>query len=34
MHIEGMKGIVESVREELRAFVIERLGHNPWEFQP
>ncbi len=34
MHIEGMKGIVESVREELRTFVVQRLGHDPWEFQP
>jgi len=34
MHVEGMKGILTDVRDELRAFVVARLGHDPWEFHP
>lgn len=34
LHIEGMKGIVTDVRDSLKLFVVDRLGHNPWEFQP
>lgn len=34
MHVKGMTGIIGDVRDELRAFVVARLGHDPWEFQP
>jgi hypothetical protein len=31
--LEGMTGIVNDVRDELRSFLIER-GFNPWEGHP
>lgn len=34
IHIDGVRGIVESVRDELKAFVVSRSGENPWEFHP
>ena len=33
LHVEGMKGIMEDVRDELRAFLVQR-GFNPWSTHP
>lgn len=34
MHIEGMKGIISDVRDELRSIAKTGLGYDPWELQP
>lgn len=31
LHIEGMQGTLQKIRDELRAYYIEATGENPWE---